>query len=61
MKKCQIYIFFSLMKLYRQISGPKFIELNVDGEQPIVEAKILKTVFDHFPNLSKVQQQLAND
>jgi len=47
----------SLLELYRTISGPKFLELNVDGEQPFVEAKIFQTVVDHFPLLSKVKKQ----
>ncbi|XP_035702674.1 UMP-CMP kinase 2, mitochondrial-like isoform X2 [Folsomia candida] len=47
----------SLTEIYRKIAGPKFLELNVDGEQPLVEDKILKTVIEHFPMLEYAEKQ----
>ena len=45
------FVFFSLGKCYRAISGVKFEEVDVDGEIADTKANVLNCVLKHFPTL----------
>lgn len=49
--------FYSLMECYRRVAGPKFHELNVDGEKESSQAKILKAVLENIPTLNNSEKK----